>query len=595
MTDVLLPGEALTRWRALAEPRSLADPAARTLAWIARLRARMLASGGRLTRLLVGAGLCSIDDIVACVHAQLDAGWPRDGALAYDVESDLFAIGSLAPLDSLELLSRRLGDGFDELHTELARRLLAAGREREAEAALAHVTWHLPLVRLLEEQRDALTPALRERLGERAAGLIDTSHLPAVYHVGLHARVAVACDEPRWLARACEVLDELAPEQLEATPDYAHPLEDVAWALAELGAFEEGMVAIAGLDPHDRWTAQLRLLPYADAATRAELIDELIAAVEPLELAWAWLIDAAPETAARVLPRTWAIADESERFDELSAVVRHLDRAQAEPICAWMLAHARTHALADKHGERVWSDTLEALHARGWAELLTDADRQALIDALLADPKLDLWREAAPFVPDDRAVEVLEHAHAQLALADHYMDRELWIALGESLLERAPSELVERWRVRSAEALTLTAIEGASLERFAAWPEQRDAIVLGRLRHHQREFLFEQLIQPWLLWLGWALPPSVVGRASAALERIPADVRARQLERVPDFTIAVAEDERERARYLAALDQLIEQPGWPTRERVLWVFALLGRCEGEAALVAALTALATAS
>ncbi|HVH98735.1 MAG TPA: hypothetical protein VM869_08495, partial [Enhygromyxa sp.] len=125
--------------------------------------------------------------------------------------------------------------------------------------------------------------------------------------------------------------------------------------------------------------------------------------------------------------------------------------------------------------------------------------------------------------------------------------------------------------------------------------EQRDAIVLGRLRHHQHEFLFAQLIQPWLLWLGWALPPDVVGRASAALERIPADVRERQLERVPDFTIAVAEDERERARYLAALDQLIEQPGWPTRERVLWVFALLGRCEGEAALVAALTALATAS
>ena len=176
------------------------------------------------------------------------------------------------------------------------------------------------------------------------------------------------------------------------------------------------------------------------------------------------------------------------------------------------------------------------------------------------------------------------------------MDRELWIELGEALLERAPSELVERWRSLSAEALTWTAIEGASLERFAAWrPEQRDAIVLGRLRHHQHEFMFEQLIQPWLLWLGWALPPGVVGRVGEVLELTPADVRARQLERVAEFTIAVAEDERERACCLAALDGLIEQPGWPTRERVLWVIALLGRCEGEAALVAALTALATAS
>jgi hypothetical protein len=600
LPDVLLPAEALARWRALDVPGSWGNPTARTLVWITRLRARMLASGGREARLLIAAGLCQVEHILACLHAQIDAGWPNDGALSYDVTSDLLAVASLAPLDSLEQLSARLSglehpasEGFDELHTELARRLFACGREREGEVVLARVDWHLPLIQLLEEQRDVLTPALRERLCERAARLVEVSHLPSVYHVGLFARLAVIAYSPRWLTRARERLAELAPEQLEATPDYAHPVEDVAWATAELGEFDEAFASLAKLDLRDRWPALLRLLPYAsDPGTRSAMIEELIAAVEPLELAWAWLLEAAPETTPRVLPRIMAIADEATRFDELAAAVRHLDHDRTEPICAWMLAHARTHALADQRGWRIWSDTLDALHERGWVAQLDETDRRALIDELLAHPELDLWREAAPFVPDDRVVRVFEHAHAQLALADHYMDRERWIELAVALLDRAPSEQVERWRVLSAEALTLTRVEDTSLARLSAWPDQQQEILCRRLRQHQRDFLPGQLIQPWLLRLGWVLPASVIASVPAVSDRISTEVRARQLERVPEFVIAVTNDEGERIRCEALLDQLLEQPGWPTHERMLWVFALLGRCRGEAAVVEALAALA---
>lgn len=599
MDEVLLPAEALARWRASVPVGPSAEPVERVVAWIAGLRARMLVSGGRLARILVGVGLCEIETIVECLHAQLDAGWPREGALEYDVSSDLYAVASLASLESLARLSARLAEldasagNFDDLHVALAGRLLDEGREHEAEAVLARVDWHLPLLRLLESRGAALSVALRERLHARVGRLIETSHLPVEYHVGLFARLAVLTRDARWLARARECLATLAPRSLECTPDYPHPIEDVAWAQAELGELELALATIAELDPRERWTALLRLLPLAhEPATRAAMIEELVAGIEPLELAWAWLLEVVPELGERALARLWAIPDEAARFEELAGAVRHLHHALAEPACAWMLAYARSLAPSDERRARVWSSTLDALLDRGWAAMLDEPARRALIDELLARPELELWDEAAPFVPDDRVNAVFDHAYDQLARADHYVDRERWIALALALLDRTPSDRVERWRALSVEVMPRTAIDGGSLDRLAAWPEaQRAAIVLGRLHRHQREFLPRALIHPWLVWLGWALPPSLIARAPAALERIPSEVRARQLARVAEFTIAVA-DELERARVRGWLDERLAHPGWPTNEQVVWVFALLGRCAGEAAIVEALAALA---
>lgn len=599
---MLLPDAALARWRSAELSASSDDPSARVLSWIARLRARMLATGGRLTPLLVAAGLCELEHVVACLHAQLDAGWPGENSLGHDIDADLWAVASLAPPDLLEPLSARLSGladhgrpSCDALHIGLARKLFANGREREAEATLARVGWHSPLIRLLEETGPELSPAMREQLCERAARLVEASHLPVIDCVGVFARLAVISGDARWLARARETLVVLAPEQLEATPDYPHPFEDIAWALAELGEFDEAMAWIDRLDAHDRWAARVRLLPHCrEPQTRATIIEALIASAEPLDREWRWLVEAAPEAATRILPRMFAIADEALRFEQLAAAAHHLDREHAEPVCAWLLAYAGTCSLSDVEAVAIWADTLDALHESGCASLLEEQHRHALINQLLADPGLDLWREAAPFVPDDRVAEVLEHAYVQLGLADHYYDRERWIALAVSLLDRAPSELVERWRARSAEALVRTGIEDKRYHQLSIWSDQREAILRGRLRHHQREFLPKQLIDPWLRSLGWELPPDVFARVPAALARIPADLRARQLERIAELTIAVVEDQAERARYEAMLDQLIERPGWPTHEQVIWAFALLGRCRGEAAIEAALLALAAA-
>jgi hypothetical protein len=603
--NVQLPAEALARWRALEPAPASAEPVERVVAWIARLQARMLVSSGRLGSLMIATGLCEAEVIVECLHAQLDAGPPGKRALDYDVTSDLFAVASSASLDSLERLSVRLAGlewasaltGVDELHCDLAGRMVEQGREREAEAALARVDWHLPLIRLLEEQGAALTPRLLERLIQRAARLVASSHLPAEYHVGLFTELAVIGSDRRLLERARSLLITLTPAELEATPDHPHLVEDVAWGLASLGEFDEALASIAELPRSDRWPALIRLLPLSDdPATRAAMIDELFESVEPLEMMWAWLIEAVPEIAPRVLPRLLAIPDETLRFEELAAAARFLTHEQAELPCTWMLTHARTLAPNSPRWPKVWEDTLDALHACGRMTMLDDTARSGLIDELLARPELDLWHEVAAFVPDDRVVAVLEHSTTELGLADHYVDREAWIELGLAVIERAPSELAERWLALAADALALTGIEGASLDRLAAWtPEQRRSIVVARLRQHQLEFLPNHLIQPWLLALGWVLPPSLIARVPAVLARIPADVRARQCERTVEFTIVVAPEPIEQARCRAALDDVLALPGWPSHDRVLWVFALLGRCAGEAAMHEALAVLADAS
>jgi len=60
VANARLPDEALARWRALEGPTAPVDATARVVAWLERLRARMLCSSGRLGRLLVATGLTTL-------------------------------------------------------------------------------------------------------------------------------------------------------------------------------------------------------------------------------------------------------------------------------------------------------------------------------------------------------------------------------------------------------------------------------------------------------------------------------------------------------------------------------------------------------
>ena len=171
------------------------------------------------------------------------------------------------------------------------------------------------------------------------------------------------------------------------------------------------------------------------------------------------------------------------------------------------------------------------------------------------------------FVPDDRAEAVLEHARARLAVANHYVDRKRWIALGLAVARaRVPVEQAARFRALAAAQIALTGIDGDGKERLAAWdPDEQRTIVLARLSQHQRQFLPRQLVEPWLRALAGSLPPGTWKDGGDPGD--PADAR-RALD---DGATATA--------------------AWPTREQVISVFTLLGRCAGEAAVMECLTAL----
>lgn len=601
----ILPAEALARWLARdPDPKPPASWVARVIAWIARLQARMLVSGGRLGELLIELGSCTVEDLLGCVHAQLDAGPLGEGQLAHDLRADLFVVRRHASLAELERLSARLastrGEGVDELHVALAERWLAAGDEAAAERVLARVEWHLPLLRLLEGHAAELSPQLRERLAARTIALLERSGLEPEFHVGILCSLAVITTQSRWLARAEAIVASLPSERLECSPDYAHPIEDLAWAQAELGDLAGGLARVRTLEPAVRWSGLLRLLPRVPTgASRSALLDELFDLVEPAETSWLWLVELAPELGERVYAQLVALADEDQRFDELGAALRHLPPERAREACAWMLAHARALEPGTRRWWDAWDVLLEGLVEVGEGDLLDDAARRRLLDDALADGRHDSRDELARgsslghFVPADRVADLLAEAIRRLDAADHYLDRCAWLELGATLVERAPAELRERWWSTAIAAKIGTPIERSSdLVGFSL--EQQRAIVLGRLDQHQREFLPRQILGTWVIGLAWSLPSALVDRVPAALAWIPADVRARQRSKeVPAIERVV--DPAERARIERELAERLDARAWPSHECLREVFESLAALEGESALAEALEALATST
>jgi hypothetical protein len=552
-----LPADALARWRALEQRRDdVVDPVARVRHWLERLRARMLCSSGRLGPLLLDMGLCDLGAIAACVMAQLDAGTAGDGQLVTDVDADIDVLVERGPLDLVEELSRRvarvdwLPNTTGYLEADLARRLLDAGREKECEEALLRITWHGPLLRWLRDNQEALRPETRVRLLARAEDLVATADVRPEFQVAPFVELGEVSGNRTWVDRASEILSTLSPEQIEAT-GWPDPVADVACALAGLGAFDDAMATIATLPQDERWEVLVRLVPMAPGpATRAALIEEIVASRKHFEGRWWLVIEAAPEVAERVLALIEAMPDEERRLEHLSAVVEHVDHERARELCAWMLRFAERDR-APASWTRIWGCVLDALTEAGCEALVDDDRRRKLVDVLLADPERDLWTSIARYVPDDRASEVLEVSCARLAVAAHYTERDKWIAVGLAVLARVPPKEAARWREIAAAQMAGTGIEGCGLERFASWSAaQQRGIVLARLAHHQQEFLPHWLLEPW---------------AQAARQQ-----RA----------IGFAADPEARAEARRALATLTATTAWPTLEQVRAVLDALERCAG---------------
>lgn len=590
----ILPDAALARFRALdSSGVERGSFAARVAAWIEGLRARALVSGGRLGDVAIAVGLYDVAALAACVDAQLDAGPVADDTLAHDLASDHHVVGRRGELATLERLSLRMHGlawlgNVDDIHVALAERRLSGGDEAGAEAVLERVAWHGELLRWLERHAALLEPARRARLAARTHELLERSHLESEYYVDVLCRLALACDDERWLAEARTIVAALAPERLACTPDYAHPLEDLAWVRACRGDLEGALADAYALAPQARWSALQRLLPRVPKGpTRAAMLDALVGLVEPLDAAWSWLVEAAPELGERAFVGIMAIADPARRFDELAAALRHLPGSRQVEACAWLLAHARTLELGTRAASSAWDVVLEQLVTCGAEALLDDASRGALLDAALVHDEIASWPALVHFVPDDRVAPLLELACAHLDAADHYFDRNAWIAFGRPLAARvAPGDpLVERFAAAAIRAKVLTPIERLDdLEGFDL--AQRRTIVLARLAQHQHEFLPRQTFVRWLLVLGWSLPADWLAAVATA---IPADVRARQREAAPPPPEPVADAARPAlAHQLAAW---LRDPAWPDAERVVEVFVALARLDGHAALELPLAAL----
>lgn len=497
-----LPQAALARWQATS--------AGDVQSWFEGLLARMVCTGGRVPELLVDLGLCALGDIAACVAAQLAAGPLAHDGLRMDLDADLSLLANRLALDEALALSDGVashawvGD-MDALHGDVAARLVAAGREDEALAVLSRIDWHRSLLAWIETHGDAVQPDRRTRLFAAAGRLIATTHLPAEYHVELYAQLAVLAGDRAWLSRAREVLAALPAEAIAATPDLPHPRESLALALARLGDPAGALVEIEQLEPRERWSARIGLLPWLP--DRAAAIEALIEDIDRLDVSWGWLVEVAPETSERAL-RTILAMDASRRGEELAGVAKYLRGAPAREACALLLARAGAAATGSRAWVDAWEAALDTATAAGCEDAIDEAARCALIDALLELPDVDLWLEAAPYVPPSRAHAVLATAIGGLEVADHYTTRERWIALGLPLLARVPVEQADRFLAQAATQLPRTGIDGKSLATFAAWsPAQQQSIVLGRLAQHQLEFLPRNVIRPWLVGLAYALPP----------------------------------------------------------------------------------------
>jgi hypothetical protein len=257
-----------------------------------------------------------------------------------------------------------------------------------------------------------------------------------------------------------------------------------------------------------------------------------------------------------------AIADEQTRLEQLGPLVGYVSREQARVLCEWMLGVARRADPGAPSGVSIWECVLEALTEVGCGALLEETERRELVDRLLSLPESSLWSEARAYVPDDRASAVLELSRAHLATATHYTQRDRWLEVGEAVVARARPELAAQWREVAAAQLPGTGIEAHGVERFAGFsPEQTRGIVLARLTNHQRRFLFEWQIEPWVKMLR---------------------------ERKPVLT---GKGPRERAAARRALDALTATTAWPTLPQVGQVFEALACCAGDDAVAAVLARL----
>lgn len=470
----------------------------------------MVCSSGRLGGLMLEAGLCEVAEVLACVEAQLAGGPLPDNVLLDDVEADLRVLVRVAPIEDAVRLSARVVEvtwvrGADAMHAHVASRLLAMGREGEAESALMRVRWHGSLLDWIEGH--ATSAGVRARLIARAAELVEATRLPREYQVDLFVRLAVLSRETGFLDEARAALKGLPEELRAATPDLEAPITSLACGLARLGLVEEALAEIEVLVGIDRTLALLQLMPWV-GERRAELIEWSIMRLEPEGVVWFTLLAAAPELGERALRDILAMTDVEMRASAVAVVTRALTGEVAREACAWLVARARGLAAGSEEWEQAWGDALSAMVEKGCEDLLDEAVRRELVAELLARPELELWAEVGPFVPTELAEAVLAVSFAGLEVADHYRMRDRWIALGRLLLGRVAPASAERWLKLAAVQAVGTAIEERPLAELAMWSaEQRRDIVMGRLAQHQREFLPQQLLAPLLEALARAMPP----------------------------------------------------------------------------------------
>jgi hypothetical protein len=506
--EPVLPAEALRRYAAARDASPVPDDV--TTRWRRALVAssmRRRATGGRLAALLVDAGLCALDDLARCVDLHLDAPPAPQTAVAFDLDDTRYVTFARAPLASLTPFAARLAsligparhDLNDPSQGALAVRLAHAGDLDGCATALQRILWHGDLARALRNAWPALTDALRAAFAARLWTAVATSALPAVHHVRYFCEIATMTRDPAHLDAAEAAVRALPAHELAVTPDYAHPLEDLADAFASLDRWRDALAIVRDLDPPDRWTALYRLLPRAtEPARRAALIADAIEVTESIDLAR--LLERAPEAWPDVLDCVEAIDDRDERFEVRCELVAHLPHAQARSICADLVDEVarRPPDLARPAGCERMAALLLALTAARCEAALPPSRRAALCDALLAAPAVNLWREALPFVPDDRVGAVLDVASARLARATHYLDRDDAMELGLALLPRLDAPRRAAFLDEAHTFAPRVCWDRLAPESLRAWPDEvMRHIVAERLRIHQREHLDAHALTRW--------------------------------------------------------------------------------------------------
>lgn len=506
--DPVLPAEALRRHaEAVASSAAPGDLSAHWRRALVVSAMHRRATAGRLAALLLDTDLCAVDELVRCVDLHVDAPPAAQTELAFDLDDTRFVAFQRAPLASLDALASRLalliGPARHELgdpsQARLAVRLALAGDLDGSAAAMRRITWHLELASALREVWPRLPDDLRAEFAGRLWSAVATSGLPAVFHVRFFCEVAAWTGDVARLDAAEAAVRALPASDLEVSPDHAHPLEDLADAFAAFDRWDDALAIVRGLDAPDRWTALYRLLPRAkDPARRASLRADLVDVTEDLDLAR--LLERAPEAWPDALELVDAIDDPDERFEVQCEVASRLPHEPARALCTQLVDEVLRHppSLAHAAGADRWTALLATLTASSCEDLLPATRRAALCDALLANPTVDLWPEAIPYVPDDRVDAVLALVSSRLARATHYLDRDEAMSLGLALLPRLDANRRAAFLAFARTHAPRVCWDRLPKDSVRVWPDD-DArwIVSERLRIHQREFLDARSVTRW--------------------------------------------------------------------------------------------------